>query len=148
MPQDFGLDAKVVRYFFDKAVVINAVKKGTLQAFSKAGAFIRQRARTSMKRRKQPAKAGSPPSAHEGSLKEKIYFAYDPSAASVVIGPVKYKDGIVPKLLEFGGDESRNTRRGDKINLHYAGNPFMKPALDAELAAGTLPKQWAGSVKG
>lgn len=114
--------------FFDKAAVTDKIDPAARKAMSKFGAFVRQRARSSIRPRKQSAPPGSPPSSHEGSLRRLILFAYDASTKSVVIGPVPFRKGEAPRLLEHGGTA---IRRGKPAR--YRGHPFMAPAAKAEL---------------
>lgn len=114
--------------FFDSDKVKGLVDKAARRVLSKFGAFVRQRARSSIRSRKKPALPGQPPSSHEGSLKRLIFFAYDPAAKSVVVGPTRFREGEAPGLLEKGG---RVGRKG-KVQ-RYRGNPFMLPAAAAEL---------------
>jgi len=108
------LDMNIKELFFDKARVLNAVDKARRAVLSKAGAFVRQRAKTSMRKRKAASAPGEPPSSHEGSLRRFLYFGYDPVADTVVVGPVatnqvffgrdrKPVTGTVPSVLEYGG---------------------------------------------
>jgi hypothetical protein len=75
--------------------------------------------------------------------------------------------GTVPQVLEEGGAitifevqrhgkwrraDLRTKRRWGGLKTRYrtaqiAARPFMQPAHDAELKAGTIPKVWADSVK-
>ena len=76
--------------FFDRPKVIKALGRAKRKALSKAGAFVRKRARSSLRRRKKPSAPGSPPSVHSKdniSLKT-ILFAFDPQAETTVVGPV------------------------------------------------------------
>jgi hypothetical protein len=144
-------------FFFDRQKVIAAVERGKRQALSKAGAFVRTRARSMLN--KSPGKkaraagnttapAGKAPFKHAGDLRRLMYFAYSPESGSVVIGPSRFKAGIVPELMEFGGTETLTNRRGKKRTAHYRGNhKFMGPSLAAEVEAGTIAKAWAGVVK-
>lgn len=90
--------------------------KARRRILSKAGAWVRTAARSSLRRRKKPSQPGTPPSVHaESSARatlKKIYFAYDPPNDSVVIGPEKLNQvnfniaGVrtsVPNVHEFGG---------------------------------------------
>jgi hypothetical protein len=134
-----GFDAK--KLFFDKAPVLKAMDAKTRAALSKAGAFIRQRARTSMRRRKTVAPQGQPPSAHAGQLRDLLYFAYDPATRSVVVGPQKFGKGTVPRVLEEGG----KSERSGNVSINVSPHPYMGPALQAELP--NLPSRWSGSVQ-
>lgn len=142
MPFDF---ATLRAGFFDQAAVVKAVSVAKRKAFSKAGAFVRTRARSSIRRRKKSSPPGQPPSAHSGEIKL-IFFAWDAKAESVVVGPVLYRSARGPrlgaKLLERGGEAAVPTAEGRLRRVFYRGNPFMAPALKAE-----APK-FAGLFKG
>jgi hypothetical protein len=114
--------------FFDTKAVKDAVDAGTRKAMSKFGAFVRTRAKSSIRKRKKSSPPGSPPSSHAGDLKKLIFFAYDTNTKSVVIGPAAFRKAEAPRLLEHGGTA---TCRGKPA--HYKGNPFMAPAAKAEL---------------
>lgn len=99
---------------FYKNRFFRAVEKGRRQELSRAGAFIRQRAKSSIRKRKGVSAPGSPPSSHTGILRRFIFFGYDPTADSVVVGPAKTNQvffsrnrkpvrGTVPEVLEYGG---------------------------------------------
>ncbi len=117
------------RNFFDRALVIKKVDWAKRRALSKAGAFVRTRAQSSMLRhvvrkgfgvkskvtdREGVSKPGEPPYVHEGTLVKFVLFAWDQNAGGVVVGPMKTnqvffdKDrkpvtGTVPQVLEYGG---------------------------------------------
>jgi len=143
------LTMKVKTMFFDAPRVIRAMDRATRRALSKAGAFIRTRAKTSIRKRKSISKPGNPPHSHVGLLRSLLFFGYDPGAQSVVIGPQKARRGNVPSLLEYGGTAVRVRRhssgkRGRKQRVTYRPRPFMGPAMEAELP--NLPKQWRNSL--
>lgn len=119
--------------FFDSAAVLKRLDTAKRKGLSKMGAFVRQRARSSIRSRRAVSTPGSPPSSHEGSLKRLLFFAYDTATDSVVIGPVPFRRGTAPGLLEHGGTDTRpaTPRRVAQV-LHYRPRPFMRPALDAE----------------
>jgi hypothetical protein len=79
--------------FFDRDKVKRAVDAGTRKVLSKFGAFVRQRAKTSIRKRKGTSPPGSPPYSHVGLLRRFILFAYNPQRKSVVIGPTLTKEG-------------------------------------------------------
>ena len=142
MAQSF---VQVKGMFFDRARIIAAMDRKSVKALSRAGSFIWTRERTSMKRRQASASPGSPPNVHGGQLKALNYFGYDPSTKSVVVGPAKFKSGRVPLLMEVGGSAQINQRKRIKT-ARYSPHPFMGPALNAEIAAGTIPDQWGSST--
>ncbi len=134
--------------FFDRAAVARAVDGTKRKVLSKAGAFIRTAARTSIRKRKKSAPPGSPPHSHEGSLRRLILFGYDRAADSVVVGPVGVKKSVAPKTLEHGGRTMVRSRRGGRLmsrNVRIAARPFMAPALDRERPQ--LPQLWRNSIK-
>jgi hypothetical protein len=91
-------------FFFDSAKVLNTVAAGTRKVLSKLGAFIRRRAKSSIRKSKQSALAGQPPKSHAGQLRDLIFFAWDAARQSVVIGPIAFKSqAVVPELMEEGG---------------------------------------------
>jgi hypothetical protein len=133
------------RGFFDRAAVQQKVDKATRKVLSRFGAFVRQRARTSIKKRKEISRPGQPPHSHVGLLRKFILFAYDAGRQSVVIGPTLTKDeSEAPRLLEHGGDTTLETREGPK-RAHYRPRPFMGPAFEAEKPQ--LPALWKNSVR-
>ncbi len=157
------VDKSIKDRFFDRARVQQSISRKNLRVLSKAGAFVRQRARTKLRRRKRSAIAGQPPSVHSSdsfATLKNILFALHRDNESVVIGPRFVKRlrrssrQTVPELLEDGGTaQITMTKIGDKwlpgnrgikgaptkqVTAHYAGNPFMGPSLREEAAAGTI----------
>jgi hypothetical protein len=118
--------------FFDPSKVIAGMDRATARALSRFGAFVRQRAKSSIRYRKDPAPPGSPPSAHKTAsrlktnrktgatkrqasspLRDLIFFAYDREKKEVIVGPAIFpsaKRKGVPERLEKGGSVS-GTRR-------------------------------------
>jgi len=124
--------------FFDKAPVLRAVARAERQVLSKAGAFVRRRAKGLVRKRKRVSRPGEPPSSHAGHLRRLIFFGYDRAASSVVIGPLRFGQGEAPALLEFGGIVTRERKAGRgrtmgaRRTMRYRPRPFMGPALEAE----------------
>lgn len=203
----FEASYKMKDFFFDRPAVDRALDRATKKNLSKAGAYIRKRARSSLRRRKKPASPGSPPSVHSddnvANLKN-ILFAFDPNALAVFIGPVGLNQRnyssqgystTIPALMEFGGtiyirewrfdmldrrtfemvmrnpsmmkfaeewtradQRWQNASRKRKWTLRdlgveyrvrpatYPKRPFMLPALEEEVKAGTILNLWSGSV--
>ena len=131
--------------FFDREKVKRSVDASTRRVFSKFGAFVRQRAKTSIRKRKGTSPPGSPPYSHVGLLRKFVLFAYESQRRSVVIGPTLTKEGSrAPRLLEHGGDAVIEDR-GKKRHVRYRPRPFMQPALEAEKPK--LPALWRDSVR-
>ena len=140
------IEMRMKMLFFDAPAVRRAVDRATRRQLSGAGAFIRERAMTSIRKRKRISRPGRPPHSHAGHLRRLIFFAYDPGSESMVIGPVRFKTGEAPNLLEFGGRAVREARSGRRRRVRYRRRPFMGPALAAELPE--LPNRWRNSVRG
>lgn len=155
--------------FFDRNKVVDAVEKGRRKALSKAGAFVRTRARTSIRYRNQSSSAGQPPSGHRSMmwmkkkkdgtvkpqlsspLREFMFFAYDESSKSVVIGPALLNSTAarhaepqggetVPEVLEQGGVVRVPGRKAMRISAR----PYMQPAYQAERTS--IMAAWANSI--
>jgi len=163
MPQArFNLTFSAKRWFFDRAVVEKMVDRKTREALAKAGALVRTIARRSMRYvtdlsyqlrqmergdRKRlsgqpaPSPPGQPPHAVRPHpwIREFLYYAYDPAAASVVIGPVRLSSRVnVPALHEFGGRlQVKNQRRvirkigsAGEIRIGGRAGRTTKPTVD------------------
>ncbi len=171
--------------FFDRKKIQDAIGKASQQNLSKAGRFIRQRAKTSMLYRKpgKASPAGSPPYAHrdgKGALLRKfLFYGFDTATKTVVVGSAALGKAEAPNLEEFGGNAKRtrvvrqvSTRRASPaqkrefirriktgeivrnkaptkvVTVTYPQRPYMGPALQAEIAKGTIANVWKNSVKG
>ncbi|MEX2388774.1 MAG: hypothetical protein WD534_12925 [Phycisphaeraceae bacterium] len=139
--------------FFDRKAVTGAVSRATRRVLSKAGAFVRQRARTLIRPRRRSARPGEPPSSHAGDLRRLIWFGYERQQPTVVIGPAPlhgrspYGPTTVPEVLEFGGTVTARDHRqqGKRVRRRYRGNPYMGPAMEAE--QDQFADLWRGSVR-
>lgn len=153
-------------WFFDAAAVLKAVDAAERRVLSRMGAFVRTRARSSIRTRKASSRPGEPPTNRTGLLKKFLFFGYDPGTRSVVVGPAAFKSRpTTPHLLEFGGTAGRReVRLGGRwvtarrqggpprgrlagvatrvVGTPFAARPFMRPAEAAE-----RPK-FAGLFKG
>lgn len=121
--------------FFDRAAVLARMDKATLRALSKFGAFVRRRAKSSIRKRKRISDPGQPPSSHVGYVKDFLFFVAEPQLKNVVIGPAKLngtKSTTALASLEHGG-RSLVMRKGKARTILVRPRPFMKPAFDAEL---------------
>lgn len=157
--------------FFDRELILGAVDKATRRVLSKFGAFVRQRARTSIRKKKGISPPAGPPYSHVGLLRRFLFFAYDRDRKSVVIGPALLpgRSGTTaPELLEYGGsvpgkgrvafftNETGRDARGKFVSggktrvelngrLRYRPRPFMGPAFEAERPG--LESLWKDSVR-
>ncbi len=170
------LDMRIKTLFFDKAAVVRAVDKARRAVLSKAGAYIRQRARSSIRKRKKASAPGQPPSSHAGTLRKFLFFGYDPSADTVVVGPAQTNQvyfgrdrrpvrGTVPSVLEYGGQitvlevfkhgrwqraDLRSRRRMAGLRTRYRKVAIKpRPYMGPALMAELprLPALWRNSVR-
>ncbi len=155
--------------YFDRQAVIDAIGKAQAGVLSRQGALVRTIMKRSMRKKKGPAPAGSPPNRHEGSL-AKIEFALDRITNSCVVGPAKLGKGNAPEIQDKGGKVKVRgilNRKGEFIPLRImsakgrAGavasgrvivqlrkveaRPFSQPAL--EKAKPILTREWKDAVK-
>ncbi len=131
--------------FFDRQAVTSAADRAQRKVLSKFGAFVRQTARTSIRKRKSISEPGQPPSSHTGLLKRNIFFVFSAETRSVVIGPILLNQRTdAPRLLEHG-DTVERTRRSQRVRMKYRARPFMGPAFDREQQK--LPDLWRNSIR-
>ena len=109
------------RFFFDRKAVSDIVGKEAAKALGKAGAFVRRRARSSMRRgskrqreagQRVPSNPGMPPKAwstdNVATLKN-IQFAFNPKGMSIFVGPLALnmggmgQHGSIAGIHEHGG---------------------------------------------
>lgn len=135
----------------------SAVDRAEKRVLMKFGAYVRKRDKSSLRYRKKPSSAGSPPSVHRSEgftkrkknrktgavsrqpsspLRELIFFAYDAGTKTVVIGPVMFKGskagGGVARTIEEGGT-GPGISDGRRIMKRYQAHPHTGPAFQAEL---------------
>jgi hypothetical protein len=133
--------------FFDRATVQSATDRATNRNLSRFGAFVRTRSRSSIRKRKAISEPGQPPSSHVGTLRNFIFFSFEPTNKSVVIGPTRTSGaGTAPEMLEHGGTSAFvPPRRRRPVTARYRPRPFMTPAFDEERKK--LPALWRDSVR-
>lgn len=122
--------------FFDPKKIQDPAEKAKLSMLAKFGAYVRRRAKSSIRKRKRASLPGFPPSSHLGLLKDFIFFFVEREKGNVVIGPILLGrgDGTAPRVLEHGGDALRRRGRLRKEKAcHYRERPYMQPAFDKEI---------------
>jgi hypothetical protein len=133
------------RLFFDRQAVTSTADRAQRKVLSKFGAFVRQTARTSIRKRKSISEPGQPPSSHTGLLKRNIFFVFSPETQSVVIGPILLNQQTdAPRLLEYGDTVVRK-KRTKQVRMKYRARPFMRPAFEREQQK--LPGLWRNSIR-
>jgi len=146
----FTMDCKGFKgLFFDRQRITAALNKARRRALGRAGACVRTVAKRSIRKRKKSSAPGQPPSSHEGSLRQLIYFGYDARADTYVVGPIGFKKSEAPHALEHGGQATiTKYRKGKKVKkrITIKPRPFMGPAL--EKGEDRLVRGWANSIKG
>ena len=100
--------------FFDTDRVKRAAGAAARRNLSRAGAFVRTAARSSIRKRKAVSAPGQPPSSHTGLLRKFIFFGYDPARKTVVVGPMRLnqKIGAAAEAREHGGESALNEALG------------------------------------
>ena len=104
------------KIFMDLTAVRTPIDRASRQVHSRFGAFVRKKAKWSIRKRKKSSVAPAPPSSHTGFLKRLIVFNVENNGRNVVIGPLlmgrRVVDGspiggmTVPEVLEYGGSIS------------------------------------------
>ncbi len=127
-----------VRAFFDDPKVIAITTEKERKPLSKAGAFVRRRQMSIIRRRKRASNPGEPPSAHGDDLKKRIEFDYDSASRGVVVGAIKlnkvqfaaslFSQTTVPHTLEFGGQGTRVEERlaGPLRETNWIGSDYRR----------------------
>lgn len=127
--------AEFKKFFFDRIKAKKKAERAKMRALNRYGAYLKTVAKNSMRYRKKASPPGQPPSAHKDGrlaalkkmgrarhngalLREFLFYAWDPSTKSVVVGPVGFKSKSgppVPSLHEHGG--SRAAEKGEKMTV-------------------------------
>jgi hypothetical protein len=117
--------------FFDRITVYDRSLEYTMKKLSRQGAIVMTIARRSMRRKLGPSLPGNPPNAHLGLMRDLLFFAFDRSSFSVVVGPaVIAGGGVAPGLHEEGGVVQNKRPFGPRVFV-YPPRAYMKPALTA-----------------
>lgn len=132
--------------FFDREAVTKGLDAAARRVLSKFGAFVRQRSRTSIRKKKGTSPPAGPPYSHVGTLRKLIFFGYDREKKAVVVGPVlSDRPTGAPENLEHGGTADIPQPGGRAVRATIRPRPFMGPALAAELPK--LTPMWRDSVR-
>jgi hypothetical protein len=138
------------QFFTDRSgKVLQAIDRAKRKTYSKAGAYVRQAARSSIRPGKGPSAPGKPPKSHDGTLRRGILFGYDRGRDEVIVGPRldlakrSINNGqTVPEVIEFGG-KVKDRETGEQLS--YRARPFMGPALERE--APNFAELWSNTVR-
>ena len=157
--KSFKLSIKFKAEFEDTQRILSRIGQSAKRSLMRQGGFIRTTAVHSIKTAKGPSAPGSPPHNHPGltrkqhtqSLRKLLFFRWDDSAKSMVVGPELLPSGqldpTVPGILEAGGTEMATVKVGTawvRKRITIAPRPYMAPAL--KLSQAKLPEYWANSL--
>lgn len=141
--------------FFDRAAVADKIPPAMKRALSRFGAYVRQKAKASLKYGDKSSTPGQPPIVHRSKgftrkkkkkgvtvqqpsspLRELIFFGYDSDKMTVVIGPAFGGSHTgAPEALEHGGSARVTNANGSTEIVTIGARPFMQPAFDKQLKA-------------
>lgn len=132
--------------FLDRDPIARAIDRGRYRALMRSGGWLRTTAKRTIRPRKGRSKPGAPPHSHEGSLRRLMFFGWDRSSSSVVVGPAAFKRRSgVPRILEQGGSTKLPRYwRGGGRRISIRPRPYMAPAM--KKAAPRLAGFWRGRV--
>lgn len=122
-----------------KRLSIGEMSPGQRKRFRQLQARARRLGVAGPERPFQSAKPGEPPRDKTGHLKRTIFFGYDKSTDSVVVGPIAMFSRTA-WALEHGGRVMLKGYGGQRVPMTFRGNPFMEPAL--RKVAPKLPEQF------
>jgi len=144
-----------VRYRFDDPRVARLLDRQARAGLNRYGATVRMYARRSIRPRNRASEPGQPPSSRTGKLRNLLFYAYDPSTRSVVVGPSIYgspRGNTVPEILEYGGMSTIGVwrTRGGRVErerkaVKVLPRPFMQPVHDK--LRPKLPAYVAGTIR-
>lgn len=106
MAGDARVTMAVKDLFFDRPRVMALLGEQERARLMALGAEVRQRARRSLRFRKDRRLAsapGAPPFVHQRGCLKLIFYGYDRSSGDVIAGPVGFPASQTPELLEKGG---------------------------------------------
>jgi hypothetical protein len=123
-----------VKFKGNLSFINNPIPREKQRVGNRQGSLVRTIARRSIRKRKAVSQPGTPPTNQTGILKKFLFYSWDPTSQSVLVGPEKLAGAksMAPRKLEFGSDKIKQ-------------RPYMRPALDAAMAK--LPELWSGAIK-
>lgn len=154
-------------WFLDRKAIVAKLGAARTKFLSRVGGMVRVTAQRSMryrsahvqrgKKKGQPAppsKPGAPPFARTDTrrgplLREKLWYALDPTTETVVVGPVAFGAGKskVPALHEFGGSVTINRRIKVTASGRKAHTSKQAEAYKAGIRSGRIPPPHRRRIK-
>ena len=139
--------------FFDRSGILDQMTRKEQRVLSGTGAYgrtvVKRSIKKAPKRKPRGETAGKPPRFHvrgRESLKDRIFFGFDPITASVTVGPEKFNANgkgargsvrwrllgsvkTIPELLEKGGTRvvlgRRSDKRATRVVQKYKPRPYV-----------------------
>ena len=123
MPIEIPVLKKNIRSTFNKNQVISNLSRLERRALSRAGSYVAETARRSLKKSRRQSRPGQPPYSHTEKLRNMIRTAVDSNRVMAIAGVLRRYDveseGLAPPALEHGGvtkfvpSKGRKYRPGD-----------------------------------
>ena len=136
------------RTFFYSRKVLYLLDKKTHGVLRRFGQYVRTTAKRSIRpvgKGGKPSTPDQPPKSRKGLLKNFIFYAFDLTKRSVVIGPQKLAmKGKTPNVLEYGGTVKSKSKKGHITSSKVSARPYMGPAF--EKSKKRLNALWSNSV--
>lgn len=134
-------------FSIDIKAISKALEDKEQKILEKFGRYVATTAKRSMRTRKKPSAAGSPPSAHNdgrtryGPLLKKLYGAYwDPTTRSIIVGPKGQAGKNAPSLQEYGGTKIIKIKKIPPKSGRKA-TPAQAAAYKRKLKDGSIVKK-------
>ena len=120
--------------FFTSRKVLRLLDKKTHAALKRFGQYVRTTAKRSIKpvgKKGKPSAPGQPPKSRRGLLKNFIFYGFDLTKRSVVIGPARLSGkGKAPSVLEYGGTVKGKSKKAHITSSKVSARPYMGPAFE------------------
>lgn len=120
----------------DNQRLLIRVKKASVEALRRAGAYVRKVARHKVKTSDNSSAPGTPPNTRDGALKRSLLFGLDKKNNTVYVGSSHRLLGTALAAHEFGGKYKRE---------RYPKRPLMQPAL--KQSTPKLSQFWKNIIK-
>lgn len=150
MPVDLPRVVTNVQTFFNKSQVVSNLDRLERRALSRAGAYVAETAKRSIRKQKGSARPGEIPHSHTGKLRDMIRSGVDSNNLVAVAGALPRFDvesmGLAPSALEHGGrtmfkpSKGRKYRPGDIGILRLGEGKTLVTGADGSQIPATVGK--------
>ena len=118
MPIEIPVLKTNIRSTFNKNQVISNLSRLERHALSRAGSYVAEAARRSIRKSRRQSRPGQPPYSHTEKLRNMIRTAVDSSRVMAIAGAIQRYDveseGLAPAALEHGGVTKYTPSKGRK----------------------------------